>query len=126
VRFSSCLCLVSLGVAVAGCASPDMPRPPQDVALDLMPAATQCDAFQHGVAIAHTDAAKGSITLPMRDGSTDIVCSAAGYKEKRVSIVANQGKYAFYLADFGGANVGMYPPRLAIVLDPTDKPGSPG
>ena len=110
-----------ISAAVAGCTTvPD--GTPQEIALSVAPETAKCDAYQHGVPVGSYDAGRKTIALRKSRGSADIICSAPGYKDMRVSIVpddSNLGNVGKVVADFGPVNYfkGAYPSSVQIVME---------
>jgi len=65
--------------------------------------------------------------VPTSLGRTEIICAAAGYKDKRVSIAPGDEAtgYRRYLIDFGVVQALPYPGVLEIALEPADRQGRP-
>lgn len=119
-----------LAVIVAACATtPDQPLQTQTITLSIMPAAAQCQAFQAATPVGTYDAGRQLLTVPKSPDSLEILCSAQGYKDKRVVLVPDTrgtlGPAAFLLADFGPVDYfhSAYPDQVTINLDPLDAPG---
>lgn len=119
-----------LGVTVAGCATAPPPNAQiQDIALDIMPETAQCQAFQAATPTGIYDPGPKILTVPRSHDSLEILCSAPGYKDKRVVLVPDTrgalGPASFLLADFGPVDYfySSYPGLVAIDLDPLDAPG---
>lgn len=122
-----------LGVTMAGCATMDDQPPPnaqiQDIALIIMPETAQCQAFQAATPTGIYDPGGKILTVPRSHDSLEILCSAPGYKDKRVVLVPDTsgslGPASFLLADFGPVDYfhSSYPDLVAIDLDPLDAPG---
>ena len=113
--------IILVGAALAGCtAVPD--GMPQEITLDVAPVMAKCDAYQHGNLVGSYDAGRKTIALRKSRGSADIICSAPGYKDIRVSIVAddsNLGNFGKVVADFGPVNYfkGAYPSSVQIAME---------
>jgi hypothetical protein len=107
--------------ALAGCMTvPD--GTPQEIALSVTPEMAKCDAYQHGNLVGSYDAGRKTIALRKSRGSADIICSAPGYKDIRVSIVpddSNLGGVGKAVADFGPVNYfkGAYPGSVQIMME---------
>ena len=100
----------------------------QDIAVDIMPATAQCTAFQAATPTGAYDPGRKVLTVPKSRESLEILCSATGYKDKRVVLIADDnalGTAGFLLGDFGPVDYfySSYPDKLAINLDPLDVPG---
>ena len=100
----------------------------QEIAVDIMPATAQCQAFQAATATGVYDAGRKTLTVPKSRDSLEILCSAQGYKDKRVVLIADDhtlGTAGFLLGDFGPVDYfhSSYPDRVAINMDPLDAPG---
>jgi len=94
-----------ISAALAGCSAvPD--GTPQEIGLSVTPEMAKCDAYQHGNLVGTYDANRKTIALRSSRGSADIVCSAPGYKDIRVSIVPDEGTgfFSAIIADFGPIN----------------------
>ena len=106
--------------ALSGC----MPMPdtsPQEISLSVMPEMARCDAYQHGALVGTYDPGRKTIMLQRSRGSADIICSAPGYMDQRVSIVPDEGAWGFWgkpVVDFGPINYGRsaYPSSVDIVM----------
>jgi len=117
--------LTFVAASLCGCASM-MVAGSQNIQLALTPMTASCDAYQHDVVVGRSDPASQSITVPKSPGSTDILCLASGYKDKRVTIVPdNPGVLAAFLTDFGPAELSAYPGSIQIVMEPADRQGLP-
>ena len=114
--------LVVAGAALSGCMSmPD--ATPQEITLSVSPAMASCNAYQHGAFVGSYDPSRKTILLQRSRGSTDIVCSAPGYMDQRVSIVPDESAWGFagkLVLDFGPINYGRseYPSSVQIVMQP--------
>ena len=117
----------AFGLALSGCAATKLDNSPQEIALSVMPAMANCEAYQTGIAVGRYDATRGAITVPKSPGRTDIVCTAPGYKDKRVSIAPGEAAtgYRRYLTDFGFVQILPYPGTLDIALEPVGQQGKP-
>jgi hypothetical protein len=110
-----------IGAALAGCTY--VPEgTPQEIALSVTPAMAKCDAYQHGNLVGSYDAGRQTIALQKNRGSTDIICSAPGYKDMRVSIVPDESALGFVgklVPDFGPTNYyeSAYPKSVQITMD---------
>ena len=121
------------GVAIAGCAAVQGQAPQtlqtQNIALNIAPETAQCQAFQAATPAGSYDSGNRILTVPKSHDSLEILCSAAGYKDKRVVLIPDTrgtlGPAAFLLADFGPVDYfySSYPDQVAINLDPLDAPG---
>lgn len=124
---------LALGLTVAGCAAMHDQGPQnlqtQDITLNIMPETAQCQAFQAATPTGRYDSGRRILTVPKSHDSLEILCSAAGYKDKRVVLVPDTrgtlGPAAFLLADFGPVDYfySTYPDQVAVNLDPLDAPG---
>jgi hypothetical protein len=110
------------GAALAGCAA--VPEgTPQEIGLSVAPEMAKCDAYQHGNLVGTYDANRKTIALRSSRGSADIVCTAPGYKDIRVSIVPDEGAFGHFfgavVADFGPVNYfrNAYPPSVQIAME---------
>jgi len=118
-----------LGVTTAGCASMQQGQQIQSITLDIMPETAQCQAFQAATPAGSYDPGQRVLTVPRSNDSLEILCSAPGFKDKRVVLIADTrgslGPAAFLLADFGPVDYfhSAYPVQVAINLDPLDAPG---
>lgn len=98
----------------------------QNIQLAITPMTAMCDAYQHDSVVSRLDPSTQSITVPKSPGSTDILCFAPGYKDRRVTIVPdNPDKLAAFLTDFGPVNLAVYPAQLQIVMEPADRQQPP-
>ena len=110
-----------IGAALAGCTY--VPEgTPQEITLSVTPAMAKCDAYQHGNLVGSYDAGRKTIALRKSRGSADIICSAPGYKDMRVSIVpddSNLGGVGKLVVDFGPINYfkGAYPGSVQIAME---------
>jgi hypothetical protein len=100
----------------------------QDIAVDIMPATAQCQAFEAATATGVYDSGRRILTVPKSRESLEILCSAAGYKDKRIVLISGDyelGTAGFFLSDFGPVDYfySSYPDRVAINMDPLDAPG---
>ena len=113
--------------ALSACGSTRLDNSPQEIALTVMPAMANCEAYQAGQLVGRYDATRGAITVPKSPGRTDIVCIAPGFKDKRVSIAAGDGEtsYRRYFVDFGVVPALGYPGLLEISMEPADRQGRP-
>jgi hypothetical protein len=127
VKFAKQVMLVAFAGALVGCQSTKLDNSPQEIALTVMPAMANCDAYQAGQLVGRYDATRSAIVVPKSLGRTDIVCVAPGYKNKRVSIGRGDGAtgYRRYLTDFGIVTALNYPGALEIALEPVDRQGRP-
>jgi len=107
--------------ALAGCTS--VPEgTPQEISLSVIPETATCDAYQHGTRIGSYDPSRKTIPLRKSRGSADIVCSAPGFKDIRVSIFSDDSSLGFVgklVVDFGPTNYfrGEYPKSVQIVME---------
>ena len=113
--------VVLVGVAISGCTTVPVGTP-QEIALSVAPEMAKCDAYQHGNLVGSYDPSRKTIALQKSRGSADIICSAPGYKDIRVSIVpddSNLGGVGKLIADFGPINYfrGAYPSSVQIAME---------
>ena len=112
---------IIIGAALAGCAAvPD--GTPQEIALNVTPEMAKCDAYQHDVLVGSYDAGRKTIALRKSRGSANIICSAPGYKDIRVSIVPDESTLDFLgkvVVDFGPTNYfqSAYPKSVQIAME---------
>ena len=128
MTFAKQVVLIAVAGALSGCASTKLDYSPQEIALTVMPAMASCGAYQAGgQLVGRYDPTRGAIVVPKSLGRTDIVCTAPGYKDKRVSIASGEGVrgYRSYLVDFGVVPALGYPASLEIALEPVDRQGRP-
>lgn len=127
MKFAKQVVLVALAGALSGCASTKLDNSPQEIALTVMPAMATCEAYQAGLLVGRYDATRGAIVVPKSLGRTNIMCTAPGYKDKRVSIASGDEVtgYRRYLTDFGIVPALGYPSSLQIVMEPNDRQGRP-
>ena len=112
---------------LCGCASMTE-RPPQQIAISVMPEVAKCDAYQHGNLVGSYDTSRKTITVPASPGSLDIVCSAPGFKDKRVNVVPDyrdSGTFGALAVDFGPIDAAKYPGSIQIVMEPENRAGQP-
>ncbi|HEX3485276.1 MAG TPA: hypothetical protein VHT51_09460 [Micropepsaceae bacterium] len=113
--------IILASAAVAGCTHvPD--GTPREIALNVTTEMAKCDAYQHDVLAGSYDPGHKTIALHMSRGSVDILCSAPGYKDKRVSIVPDDSSLGFFgklVPDFGPVNYykGDYPASVQIAME---------
>jgi hypothetical protein len=116
----SCAILIAC-VALAGCTS--VPNgAPEEITLNVSPEMATCDAYQHQELVGSYDPGRKTIALRKSRGSTDIFCSAPGYKDMRVSIVPDDSSLGFFgklVMDFGPINYfkGDYPASVQILME---------
>lgn len=128
MKFAKQVVLVALAGALSGCGSTKLDYSPQEIALTVMPAMASCAAYQAGgQLVGRYDPTRGAIVVPKSLGRTDILCTAPGYKDKRVSIASGDDVtgYRRYLTDFGIVPALGYPSSLQIVMEPADRQGRP-
>ena len=118
---------VVCAVMLSGCTANVMGS--QTIALAVIPPSAQCDAFEHSERVGSYDANQRTLTVPKSLGSLDIVCSAPGYKDKRVNVVPDNnaaGKAGAALLDYGpfGGRIG-YPQTVLITMESADRQGLP-
>lgn len=126
---------VLLAVAASGCATmqDNSPRTSQtqDITLNLTPATAQCQAFQAATPTGSFDPARKILTVPKSHDALEILCSAPGFKDKRVVLIpdttAALGSASFILADFGPVDYfySAYPQQVSINMDPLEAPVAP-
>ena len=113
--------IIIASAALAGCTA--VPHgTPQEIALSVTPEMAKCDAYQQGNLVGSYNAGRKTIALRKSRGSTDIICSAPGYKDMRVSIVpddSNLGGVGALIVDFGPINYfrGAYPSSVQIAME---------
>jgi len=123
------IALCGLGCAgfLAGCTATVSGS--QTIALSVIPEAARCDAFQHSERVGSYDPTQRSIMVPKSMGSLDIICTAPGYKDKRVNIVpdnAAAGRIGGALIDYGPFTSRYgYPGTLLITMESSDRQGAP-
>ena len=118
---------VLVSAVLCGCASMTA-RPAQEIAISVMPEMAKCDAYQHGNLVGSYDTGSRTITVPANPGSLDILCSAPGYKDKRVSVVPDyrdSGRFGPLADDFGPIDRAKYPASIQIEMEPADRMGHP-
>jgi len=117
------LAFLIAGTLLSGCASMDQ-RGPQDIALSITPQTANCDAYQRGgEVVGHYDPNRRTITVPASEGSTEILCFAPGYKDKRIGMTPAYGGLGL-IAD-GPVRFFRYPQAITITMEPADRPGMP-
>jgi hypothetical protein len=102
----------------------------QDISVNVTPETAQCQAFQEATPSGRYDQGRKVLTVPKSHDSLEILCSADGYKDKRVVLIADDnalGGAGFLLGDFGPVDYfySSYPGSVAIKLDPENAPGQP-
>jgi hypothetical protein len=110
--------ILIVAAALSGCASAEGVS--QEIQLSVNPQMARCDAYEHGNFIGTYDPSRQTLTVPTSRGSLDIRCSAPGYKDKRVTIVADGGGVlGALLGDFGPVSYATisYPLTIQIVMD---------
>lgn len=122
-----------LGMTIAGCAGmrDQGPQnlPTENITLNIVPETAQCQGFQAATPTGIYDPGRKILTVPRSHDSLEILCSAPGYKDKRVVLIPDTrgtlGPAAFLLADFGPVDYfySSYPDQVPINLDPLDAPG---
>ena len=117
------LLTIVAGASLAACAPmPEMGS--QDIQLSVNPAMASCNAYQHDVVVGHSNAGQTSITVPKSEGATEVLCTAPGYKDKRITVVPDRpGTFGALLADIGPVARTTYSDRIQIVMEPSDRPG---
>ena len=112
--------VVVIAAALSGCQAMGQSGT-QTIALSINPISAQCDAYEHGERVGSYDPAQHSIVVPISMGGLEIVCSAAGYKDKRVSLVPDNSSAGFLgkvLTDYGPANHAyLYPVSIMITME---------
>ena len=99
----------------------------QLIAVDIVPETAQCQAFQAATPTGMYDPGRRVLTVPKSRESLEILCSADGFKDKRVVLIADDnrlGPAQFILGDFGPLDYyySSYPNRVAIQMDPINGP----
>lgn len=103
--------------------------PTQDITLNVVPETAQCQAFQAATPTGSYDPGRRILTVPRSHDSLEILCSAPGFKDKRIVLIPDTrgtlGPAAFLLADFGPVDYfySSYPGEVTVNLDPLDAPG---
>jgi len=126
--------LVALVLAVAASACTVLhdrgPMNPetQDIRVDVMPETAQCEARQAATSSGIYDPGRRVLTVPKSRESLEILCSATGYKDKRVVVLPDDnalGQVGFLLSDFGPVDYfySSYPGEVIINMQPLDVPG---
>ncbi len=100
----------------------------QDISINLTPQTAQCQAYQAAAPSGRYDPGRKILTVPKSRDSLEILCSAEGYQDKRVVLIADDnalGGAGFFLGDFGPVDYfySSYPNSVAITLDPENVPG---
>ena len=100
----------------------------QDISINITPGTAQCQAWQAASPSGRYDPGRKILTVPKSRDSLEILCSAEGYKDKRVVLIADDnalGPANFLLGDFGPVDYfySSYPGSVAITLDPENMPG---
>jgi len=123
---AACLC---------GCTTPLIQAPNEqvgtrDITLDINPDTAQCQAFQQAGPTGSYDSGRRVLTVPNSQLSLEILCSAPGYKDKRVVVMPDDnalGSVGFLVSDFGPIDyfISVYPKSVRIVMEPADQPGQP-
>ena len=125
---------IALATVISGCAVMHDRGPAnsdtQDISVNVTPETAQCEAFQAATPSGIYDPGRRVLTVPKSRESLEILCSAAGYKDKRVVLLTDGnalGRVGFLLSDFGPVDYfyTSYPSRVAIVMEPLDRPGQP-
>ena len=126
------LTVLAFAVALGGCTVTHDQGPrnaqTQDISLDVTPGTAQCEALEAATPTGMYDPGRKILTVPKSRESLEILCSAAGYKDKRVVLIADDhalGPAGFPLGDFGPVDYfySSYPDKVAINLDPLDVRG---
>lgn len=100
----------------------------QQISLDIMPETAQCQAFEASTPTGMYDQGQKVLTVPKSRESLEILCSADGFKDKRVVLIADDNRLgfaSFILGDFGPVDYfySSYPNSVAIRMDPVNAPG---
>ena len=127
---------VIIAATLCGCATPLIQAPNEqtgtrDISLDINPDTAQCQAYQQASPTGSYNSGSRVLTVPNSQSSLEILCSAPGYKDKRVVVLPGDnvwGPVAFLVSDFGPVDyfISAYPERVRIVMEPADRPGQPG
>lgn len=127
-----CLIGLALAAAVSGCTvmhdrGPMNPET-QDIRVDVMPETAQCEARQAATPTGIYDPGRRVLTVPKSREALEVLCSAMGYKDKRVVVLSGDsalGSVGFLLSDFGPVDYfySSYPGEVAINMEPLDVPG---
>jgi hypothetical protein len=122
--------------ALCGCTTPLIQAPNEqvgtrDITLDINPTTAQCQAYQQAGPTGSYDPGRRVLTVPNSQSSLEILCSAPGFKDKRVVVEPGDnflGPVGFLVSDFGPIDyfLSAYPGRVRIVMEPADQPGQPG
>jgi len=100
----------------------------QQITLNIMPETAQCQAFEATTPTGMYDPGRKVLTVPKSRESLEILCSADGFKDKRVVLIADDNRLgfaSFILGDFGPVDYyySSYPNSVAIQMDPANAPG---
>ena len=100
----------------------------QQITLDIMPETAQCQAFEAAIPTGMYDPGQKVLTVPKSREALEILCSADGFKDKRVVLIADDNRLgfaSFILGDFGPVDYfySSYPNSVAIRMDPVNAPG---
>jgi hypothetical protein len=100
----------------------------QDIRVDVTPETAQCEARQAATATGIYDPGRRVLTVPKSRESLEILCSAEGYKDKRVVMLPDDnalGPVGFLVSDFGPVDYfySSYPGQVTITMQPVDVPG---
>lgn len=100
----------------------------QQITLDIMPETAQCQAFEAATPTGMYDPGQKVLTVPKSRESLEILCSADGFKDKRVVLIADDNRLgfaSFILGDFGPVDYfySSYPNSVEIRMDPVNAPG---
>ena len=100
----------------------------QQITLNILPETAQCQALEAATPTGMYDPGRKVLTVPKSRESLEILCSADGFKDKRVVLIADDNRLgfaSFILGDFGPVDYfhSSYPESVAIQMDPVDAPG---
>jgi hypothetical protein len=100
----------------------------QDIQVDVMPETAQCEARQAATPSGIYDPGRRVLTVAKSRDSLEILCSATGYKDKRVVLLPGDnalGSVGFLLSDFGPVDYfySSYPGQVTIAMQPLDVSG---
>jgi hypothetical protein len=114
-----------LAASLAGCA-PMRETGSEDIQFSVEPMTASCDAYQHDSVVGHANAGQQTIAVPRSEGATDVLCSAPGYKAKRITVIPDRpGTLGALASDIGYVTRTTYPDRIQIVMEPSDRRGQP-
>ena len=101
----------------------------QTIAFNVIPETAQCDAFEHSEKVASYDPSQRSLTVPKSMGSLDIVCTAPGFKDKRINLIPDNsaaGRIGGAFIDYGPLTGSYgYPATLQITMENAGRQGAP-